>query len=130
LKALDSTALVLRVTGSSLGDPATDTFGPEGWFAFGPGQWTRPLLPLPEDLSNFNERVVALTYIEPGVTVDRHQHPTAHRFFYLSGEADDEMAHPDGHRDNIHRQAGDFVDYPLVFSIASGAQGLLGADRS
>jgi quercetin dioxygenase-like cupin family protein len=104
-------ALVLVLTGERLGAPADDVFSPEGWLESGPGQWFRLLLDVTFD-ENFDERVVGLSYFEPGSSAPRHPHRTAHRFLFLDGEADDELVFPDGTRHIAHRTKGDFVDYP------------------
>lgn len=104
-------ALALLLTGTRLGDPADDVFSPEDWRPSGPGQWLRLLLPIAFD-KNYDERVVGLSYFEPGSATPRHPHPTAHRFLFLDGEADDELVFPDGTRRTAHRAKGDFVDYP------------------
>ncbi|WP_433174871.1 cupin domain-containing protein [Actinoallomurus sp. CA-150999] len=104
-------ALALVLTGKRLGAPADDVFSPEGWQESGPGQWFRLLLDVAFD-EEFDERVVGLSYFEPGASSPRHPHRTAHRFLFLDGEADDELVFPDGHRHTAHRAKGDFVDYP------------------
>ena len=103
--------LALVLTGQRLGAPAVDVLSPEGWQASGPGLWVRLLLDVAFDES-FDERVVGISYFEPGSTAPRHPHPTAHRFLFLDGEADDEIVFPDGTRQTAHRRRGDFVDYP------------------
>lgn len=112
LHAPDGEAVLLRLTGPDLGDPVRDVFGPAGWFAASPGLWAKLLLPMPAAPDEFDERLVGLSYLEPGAASDRHPHPTAHRFLFLDGEADDEVVFPDGRRDLVTRRAGDFVDYP------------------
>ncbi|MCQ4045082.1 cupin domain-containing protein [Streptantibioticus rubrisoli] len=104
-------ALALVLTGRRLGAPADDVFSPQGWQESGPGQWFRLLLDVTFD-ENFDERVVGLSYFEPGSSSPRHPHHTAHRFLFLDGEADDELVFPDGTRRTAHRSKGDFVDYP------------------
>ncbi|HEY4456653.1 MAG TPA: hypothetical protein VGN81_20245 [Pseudonocardiaceae bacterium] len=106
-----SMCLALVLSGKRLGAPADDVFSPEGWVESGPGQWFRLLLDVAFD-ENFDERLVGLSYFEPGSTAPRHPHPTAHRFLFLDGEADDEWVLPDGTRQTAHRSRGDFVDYP------------------
>ncbi|GAA4532926.1 cupin domain-containing protein [Amycolatopsis samaneae] len=104
-------ALALVLKGERLGAPAADVFGPDGWRESSPGVWFRLLLDVTFD-ENFDERVVGLSHFEPGATAPRHPHPTAHRFLFLDGEADDELVFPDGTRQTAHRVKGDFVDYP------------------
>lgn len=103
--------LALVLTGERLGVPADDMFGPDGWRESGPGQWFRLLLDVTYD-GSFDERLVGLSYFEPGSAAPRHPHQTAHRFLFLDGEADDELVFPDGTRQTAHRRRGDFVDYP------------------
>ncbi|WP_445183495.1 hypothetical protein ACTXG6_34240 [Pseudonocardia sp. Cha107L01] len=43
-------------------------------------------IPLADDLATFDQRTTALTWFEPG-SPDRHPHPTARRFLFLSGPA-------------------------------------------
>ncbi|MFE0359821.1 hypothetical protein [Streptomyces griseoaurantiacus] len=105
-------ALALVLSGSRLGAPAEDVFGPRGWQSTGPGQWSRLLLDVVPD-ENFDERVLGLSHFEPGSFAPRHPHRTAHRFLFLDGEADDEWVLPDGSRHTARRAAGDFVDYPF-----------------
>ncbi|MGW1287474.1 hypothetical protein ACWDBD_30300 [Streptomyces sp. NPDC001118] len=104
-------ALALVLAGKRLGAPADDVFSPQGWLESGPGQWYRLLLDVAFD-ETFDERVVGLSYFEPGSSSPRHPHRTAHRFLFLDGEADDELVFPDGTRHTAHRARGDFVDYP------------------
>ncbi|MFI9719795.1 hypothetical protein ACIHFE_09090 [Streptomyces sp. NPDC052396] len=104
-------ALALLLTGKRLGSPADDVFSPQGWQQSGPGQWFRLLLDVAFD-EDFDERVVGLSYFEPGSASPRHPHRTAHRFLFLDGEADDELVFPDGTRHTAHRAKGDFIDYP------------------
>jgi hypothetical protein len=101
----------LLLTGRRLGDPADDVFSPDGWTQSGPGQWFRLLLEVALD-AGFDERVVGLSYFEPGSTAPLHPHHTAHRLLFLDGEADDELVFPDGARRTARRRRGDFVDYP------------------
>ncbi|WP_033288787.1 cupin domain-containing protein [Amycolatopsis jejuensis] len=103
--------LALSIRGDRLGAPADDVFGPAGWQQSGPGQWFRLLLDVAFD-ETFDERVVGLAWFEPGSFAARHPHPTAHRFLFLDGEADDELVFPDGTRTTARRGRGDFVDYP------------------
>ncbi len=86
-------------------------FSPEGWTGAGAGLWFRPLF-FPAAGMSFDERVVGITYFEPGAVAARHAHRTAHRFLFLDGEADDEVLYPDGTRETTRRRRGDFVDYP------------------
>jgi hypothetical protein len=104
-------ALVLVLRGERLGAPVDDVFSPQGWSEAGPGQWFRLLADVKFDES-FDERLVGLSYFEPGSSAGRHPHPTAHRFLFLDGEADDELVFPDGTCHTVHRAKGDFVDYP------------------
>ncbi|MFD2470230.1 cupin domain-containing protein [Amycolatopsis silviterrae] len=112
--ALSSTdgCLALSISGERLGDPADDVFSPAGWRNSSPGQWYRLLLDAAFD-ETFDERLVGLSYFEPGSFSPRHPHPTAHRFLFLDGEADDEVVFPDGTRTTARRARGDFVDYPV-----------------
>ncbi|ATL68945.1 cupin domain-containing protein [Nocardia terpenica] len=103
-----SGCLVLLVTGARLGAPGDGVFDPGGWLESGPGQWFRLL----SDDVTFDERVVGLSYFEPGSFSPRHSHRTAHRVLFLDGEADDEIVFPDGTRRTARRAGGDFVDYP------------------
>ncbi|MFE3178827.1 cupin domain-containing protein [Amycolatopsis sp. NPDC059090] len=103
--------LALSISGERLGEPAEDVFGPSGWQKSSPGLWFRLLLDVAFD-ETFDERVVGLSYFEPGSFSARHPHPTAHRFLFLDGEADDELVFPDGSRVTARRARGDFVDYP------------------
>jgi anti-sigma factor ChrR (cupin superfamily) len=103
--------LALVLTGERLGAPAVDVFSPERWHESGPGQWFR-LLPDVAFDENFDERLVGLSYFEPGSMAPRHPHRTAHRFLFVDCEADDEVLFPDGTRQTAHRRRGDFVDYP------------------
>lgn len=112
VRATEQAAVVLRLTGPRLGGSSSDAYGPDGWFPAGPGVWAKLFVPLPADLSTFDERIAGLTWFEPGAVSDRHPHPTAHRFLFLAGHAHDEMIFPDGRRETIDRWAGDFVDYP------------------
>lgn len=105
------TCLALALGGERLGAPADDVFSPQGWLESGPGQWFRLLLDVTFD-QDFDERMVGLSYFEPGSAAPRHPHRTAHRFLFLDGEADDELVLPDGTRQTAHRRRGDFVDYP------------------
>lgn len=109
--AHEQPALLLVLRGSRLGTPTADVFSPEGWTQSSPGQWFRLLLEVAFD-EDFDERVVGLSYFEPGSSAPRHPHHTAHRFLFLDGEADDEMVLPDGTRHTARRVKGDFVDYP------------------
>ncbi|QWF84270.1 hypothetical protein [Amycolatopsis sp. CA-230715] len=106
-----SKCLALVLSGERLGAPADDVFSPDGWRESGPGQWFRLLLDVTFD-EHFDERLVGLSYFEPGAAAPRHPHRTAHRFLFLDGEADDELVLPDGTRQVAHRRRGDFVDYP------------------
>ncbi|GAA5158650.1 cupin domain-containing protein [Amycolatopsis dongchuanensis] len=103
--------LALVLSGTRLGAPADDVFSPEGWQESSTGVWFRLLLDVTFD-EGFDERVVGLSYFEPGSTAPRHPHRTAHRFLFLDGEADDELVFPDGTRQVFQRRRGDFVDYP------------------
>jgi hypothetical protein len=103
--------LAVQLAGERLGAPAEDVFGPAGWQSYTPGQWFRPLLEVTLD-SSFDERIVGLSRFEPGSFSPKHPHPTAHRFLFLDGEADDELVFPDGTRTTARRARGDFVDYP------------------
>jgi hypothetical protein len=106
-----SSCLALLLTGQRLGTPADDVFSPDGWRQSSPGQWFRLLLDVTFD-TDFDERVLGLSYFEPGSAAPRHPHHTAHRFLFLDGEAHDEVVFPDGTRQTAHRRRGDFVDYP------------------
>jgi anti-sigma factor ChrR (cupin superfamily) len=101
------TASALLIRGPRLGDPVDDVLGPEGWASSGPGQWFRLLYRPTGD-----ERIVGVSRFEPGSASAWHPHPTAHRFYFLDGEADDEVLFPEGTRETAHRTRGDFVDYP------------------
>jgi len=103
--------LALLISGKRLGAPADDVFSPEGWVEGGPGLSFRPLF-FPAADAGSDERVVGISYFEPGSTAGRHTHRTAHRFLFLDGEADDEVLFPDGTRETARRRRGDFVDYP------------------
>lgn len=107
----DVGALAVVLDGERLGDPQDDVFDPSGWVESGPGLWIRLLLAVTLD-EGFDERVVGLAHFEPGSFSSRHPHPTAHRFLFLDGEADDEVVLPDGARLTASRGKGDFVDYP------------------
>ncbi|MEV4641994.1 hypothetical protein AB0J80_32070 [Actinoplanes sp. NPDC049548] len=110
--APDQAALVLVLRGHRLGSATADVFSPDGWTQSSPGLWFRLLLDVAFG-EDFDERIVGVSYIEPGSSAPRHPHATAHRFLFLEGEADDEMVFPDGTRQTAHRVKGDFVDYPF-----------------
>ncbi|MFI5780696.1 hypothetical protein [Nocardia sp. NPDC051570] len=99
--------LALLLSGARLGAPQDSVFSPDIWAESSPGQWFRLLLEVTFD-ETFDERIVGLSYFDPGSFSPRH----AHRFLFLDGEADDEMVFPDGARHTAHRVRGDFVDYP------------------